>query len=86
MIFIELPLFSVDLQLNNEELRKVQGDIIADPTRGDVIPGGGLRKLRVAIGGRGKRGSARVVYFIRHADRCCLAYAYAKNVQGDMTP
>ncbi len=37
----------------------------ADPTAGDVVPGsGGLRKIRMAGGGRGKRGGFRVVYTV----------------------
>ena len=39
--------------------------IAADPKIGDVIPAlGGLRKLRFAFGGRGKRGGGRAIYFL----------------------
>jgi hypothetical protein len=35
-----------------------------NPLAGDVIPGaGGLRKVRWARGGMGKRGGARVIYY-----------------------
>lgn len=38
--------------------------IAADPTCGEVMQGtGGVRKVRVALPGRGKRGGARVIYF-----------------------
>jgi hypothetical protein len=38
--------------------------IAADPRCGDLLEGtGGLRKVRVARGGRGKSGGARVVYY-----------------------
>lgn len=48
--------------------------------------GAGLRKLRAAIAGRGKRGGARVTYYVwDEPDRCYLIFAYAKNVQGDLT-
>ena len=59
----------------------------AQPQTGDTIPGtSGLRKTRVPLAGRGKRGGARVIsYFV--ADRAVyLLLAYAKNRQGDLTP
>ena len=87
MVFVELPLFARYLRFTDDELRAVQGDILDDPLRGEVIPGGrGLRKLRAAVGGRGKRGGARVVYYLWTAHDCCyLVFAYAKNEQGDLT-
>ena len=44
-------------------------DWIADnPDAGDVIQGaGGLRKVRWGRAGMGKRGGARVIYFVRNA-------------------
>jgi hypothetical protein len=37
--------------------------LIEHPNAGDVIPGvGGVRKLRWAAKGRGKRGGARIIY------------------------
>jgi hypothetical protein len=87
MVFIELPLFQKYLQFTDEELAAIQEEILEDPKRGDLIPGGrGLRKLRAAIAGRGKRGGARVIYYVwNEQDRCYLIFAYAKNVQGDLT-
>jgi hypothetical protein len=88
MVFVELPLFQKCLQFTDDELAAIQEEILEDPKRGDLIPGGrGLRKLRAAIGGRGKRGGARVIYYVwNEQDRCYLIFAYAKNVQGDLTP
>lgn len=88
MIFVELPLFQKYLQFTDEELAEIQEEILEDPRRGDLIPGGrGLRKLRAAIAGRGKRGGGRVIYYVwNERDRCYLLFAYAKNVQGDLTP
>ena len=87
MIFIELPLFQRYLKFTDEELAAVQEEILEDPKRGDLIAGGrGLRKLRAAIAGRGKRGGARVIYYVwDEQDRCYLIFAYAKNAQGDLT-
>jgi len=63
-------------------------DLIAyEPTCGDLIVNtGGLRKLRVAIGGGGKRGAARVIYYFYNENFPVLLLAlYAKNEKADMT-
>ena len=53
-----------------------------NPDSGDVIAGtGGLRKVRWAREGQGKRGGARVVYFNRSAQgtvHLLIVYAKAK--------
>jgi hypothetical protein len=89
VIFIELPAFvrvSIGL-FDDEDLRKLQETLLANPETGPVIPGGGgLRKLRVPLPGRGKRGGARVIYYWwSQRERCYLVYAYAKNEQTDLT-
>ncbi len=55
---------------------------------GDEIPGtGGVRKLRYAIGGRGKSGRVRVIYyFFDEANPVLALFLYAKNEQGNLTP
>ena len=63
-------------------------DLIAyDPTCGDLIPGtGGLRKLRIGLGGSGKRGGARVIYYFYNENFPVLLLAlYAKNEKADLT-
>jgi hypothetical protein len=87
MVFVELPLFQRYLRFTDDELAAIQYEILEEPRRGDLIPGGrGLRKLRAAVAGRGKRGGARVIYYVwDERDRCYLVFAYAKNVQGDLT-
>jgi len=41
--------------------------MLQNPEAGQVIPGsGGVRKLRWARPGKGKRGGLRVIYFVRH--------------------
>jgi hypothetical protein len=89
MVFIELTAFTrVTAELfDDEALRRIQEILLVDPEAGDVIPGGGgLRKLRVPLPGRGKRGGARIIYYwwVRR-QHCYLVYAYAKNVQSDLT-
>lgn len=50
--------------ISPEQIRKLEVTLAANPRAGDVIPGtGGVRKLRVSLTGRGKRGGARVIYF-----------------------
>jgi hypothetical protein len=89
MIFVELPVFTrVAAGLfEDDALQDIQEMLLADPEAGDVIPGGGgLRKLRVALPGRGKRGGARVIYYWwAKREHCYLVYAYAKNEQSDLT-
>jgi len=63
-------------------------DVVAyDPTCGVVIPGtGGLRKLRVAAGGSGKRCGARVIYYFYNEDVPLLLMAiFAKNEKADLS-
>ena len=62
--------------------------IAANPEAGDVIPDtGGVRKLRWARAGTGKRGGVRVIYFYHDAGRpLYLLLVYAKGRQENMTP
>jgi hypothetical protein len=62
--------------------------IARNPESGVIIPGtGGVRKLRWARQGSGKRGGARVIYFYHHMDApIFLLMAYAKAKSEDMTP
>ena len=66
----------------------MEAAIVADPGAAPVIQGtGGLRKLRWAGSGRGKRGGIRTIYF-RHArpDAIYLLAAYAKADREDLSP
>lgn len=46
----------------------------------------GLRKIRMASGGKGRRGGARVIYFYFASEsRIGMLLAYAKNVKDDLT-
>lgn len=67
-----------------DELKRV---LDQHPTDGDVIRGGdGLRKVRIGLPGRGKRGGGRVVYYlIVNQTTILLLELYAKNDQADLT-
>lgn len=59
LLFIESPVYSeqIDGLLSGEDHRQLQLYILEQPERDDLIKGsGGLRKLRWAGSGRGKRG------------------------------
>jgi hypothetical protein len=88
VIFAELPAFSQLALFDDDALRAIQTQLLIDPEAGDLIPGGrGLRKLRAALLGRGKRGGARVIYYWRVSPEVCyLIFAYAKNKRDDLTP
>lgn len=79
---IETPIFQrmvVDV-LNDAERQLFINWIAGNPLAGDVIPGvEGLRKVRWARPGMGKRGGARVIYFTRlSAGQVILVAIYAK--------
>ena len=82
--FIETPLFTrlVGKYLSDEGYSSLQTALAQNPEKGNVIPGsGGVRKLRWASHGRGKRGSVRVIYFVWvRPDVIWMLTIYAKNV------
>ncbi len=88
--FVYTPLFDASSKglLDDEAMRHVEMTLLQDPREGDVVAGtGGLRKLRAALPGRGKRGGARIIYFaVLVRNRVYFLLAYAKNQRVDLTP
>lgn len=94
-IVIEMEVFTTKAyerairKVTTADVRKdMESAIAADPTVAPVIPGtGGIRKLRWAGSGRGKRGGIRTVYFY-HAgpEAVYLLTVYAKAAREDLTP
>ncbi len=82
--FIETRLFTklVLEYLTDEEYAALQEFLMRDPEFGPVIPGSsGVRKLRWAAPGRGKRGGYRVIYYVRRANGVIwMLTMYRKNV------
>lgn len=74
--------------LSDDDYRELQSILIIRPDAGPVIPGsGGLRKLRWAANGRGKRGGARIIYYwVTLQDQLLMLYIYPKNEQDNLTP
>jgi hypothetical protein len=90
MRFVETPVFTATMQrhLDDDQYRQLQIALMLRPEQGPVIrASGGLRKVRWAKPGAGKRGGLRVIYFWAPAERAFyMLYAYAKAEQGDLTP
>ena len=90
MLIIETPLFTKLIQelVPDENYRLLQQTLILRPETGDLIQGGGgLRKIRWKVPGRGKRGGLRVIYYWDiSAERIYMLLAYLKNQQEDLTP
>jgi hypothetical protein len=90
MIFIETPAFERMREgyLNDDQYRLLQASLMADPESGDLIQGsGGVRKVRWAIPGKGKRGGLRVIYYwITKRRHLLLLTLYRKAEVADLTP
>ncbi len=88
--FVELESFSRARAalLDDDAFALLQRYLMVEPRAGDVIPGsGGCRKLRWAASGRGKRGGARVIYFLRlQENEIVLVTMYAKSVRDNIDP
>ena len=90
MRFVETPVFTTALHrhLDDERYRQLQIALMLRPEQGPVISGsGGLRKVRWAPRGVGKRGGLRVIYYWAVREQAFyMLYIYAKSDQGDLTP
>ena len=88
--FVETRVFSrvvADL-ITDDEYRALQTALITRPQLGAVIPGGGgVRKVRWAVPGRGKRGGARILYYWEaEPEVFFMLYAYPKSERDDLGP
>ena len=83
--FIESSIFEriCPAYLDDDEYSELQQFLIQNPKVGELIPGsGGVRKLRWARAGMGKRGGLRIVYYVRfkpHEFWMLTIYAKAKQ-------
>lgn len=90
LTIIELPPFSKNIAkiLDKDAWETLHDYLASNPEKGVVIPGtGGMRKLRWAGSGRGKRGGARVIYYYHVVGSTIYLLAcYTKNTQTDIRP
>lgn len=87
--FVRLPSFERGAEglLTEEDIRALEQTLIQNPRAGAVLrDAGGVRKVRVAIEGRGKSGSARVVYlYVEVREKVYLLLVFAKNQQANLS-
>lgn len=89
MEFIETQTFTrllMDL-LTDDEYAGLQNVLVEDPERGDIIKGGGgIRKLRHALPGRGKSGGMRIIYYwLREDGQIYMLLIYPKSRKDTLT-
>ena len=88
--FVMLPGFTKawrKLKIGRAAFELLLADLTEDAETGNVIPGSdGLRKVRIKLPGRGKRGGGRVIYALyRRRTRILLAAVYSKSEREDLT-
>ncbi len=87
---VETALFTrrAEVLLSAAERVELIDFLAANPLAGDLIRGsGGVRKLRFAVGARGKSGGVRIIYY--YLNQGIPIYAmliYAKNEQANVSP
>ena len=90
MRFVETPVFTAEIRrlLSDDSYHALQIALLLRPEHGPLIRGSsGLRKVRWAAGGKGKRGGIRVIYYWdRATDTVYMLYAYPKSEREDLTP
>jgi mRNA-degrading endonuclease RelE of RelBE toxin-antitoxin system len=83
--FIETRTFTRLIQeyLSDDDYGLLQQELMRNPEAGAVIRGSsGVRKIRWAATGRGKRGGYRVIYFVRQRNgEFWMLTIYPKNVR-----
>ena len=89
MRFVEAPIFTkrvIEL-LSDEDYSNLQIELLQRPEAGALIPGGGgLRKIGWRIGGKGKRGGVRIIYYWASSeDIIYMASIYRKSEQENLT-
>ena len=88
MEIIETSVFTRIIQdlLSDDDYAELQQALVKNPTAGAIIRNsGGIRKLRWAGSGRGKRGGIRIIYYWMSADyQIRMLYAYPKNTCSDL--
>ena len=89
-LFVELPIFRTrwkDMGLDDNDLKRLQEELLADPKVGAVMRGtGGVRKMRFAFEQKGKSGSIRVIYVdFEIYEKIFLITAYPKSEKDNLS-
>jgi hypothetical protein len=73
--------------MTDAERQRLDMMLAANPEIGVVMEGtGGVRKVRLAVGGKGKSGGARVIYYYRsNVGRVYLMTAFQKGEKDNLT-
>ena len=86
---VETPGYLKDAEaiFTAEERAAIVTMVASDSECGEVMQGtGGVRKVRVGRGGKGKSGGAWVIYIVHDADHpVFLLAAFAKNAKPNLT-
>lgn len=86
---VELSTFLADTDgvLEEGEKAKLKAHLAANPEAGVLIQGtGGVRKLRWAASGRGKRGGGRVIYYFHNVEIPLYLFKFfTKASKSDLT-
>ena len=89
MTIVETPAFitAASRCMRDDEREELIGFLALSPERGALIRGtGGVRKLRWAVGSKGKSGGVRVIYFFHSEHRpVFLLTVYAKSRKASLT-
>lgn len=89
MEFVETPTFTRLLSelMTDDEYAGLQNVLAENPERGDIIRGGGgIRKLRYGLPGRGKSGGVRVIYYwLRDDGQIYMLLIYPKSRKDDLS-
>jgi hypothetical protein len=73
--------------LRENERDELVNFIAINPLRGDILIGtGGIRKIRFAVGNKGKSGSVRVIYYYYNGDHpIYLLEIFGKNEKANLS-
>lgn len=86
--FVESSIFERirPVYLDDDEYSELQQFLMQNPEAGELVPGlGGVRKVRWARPGMGKRGGLRVIYFVRYQpNEFWMLTLYAKAKREDV--
>lgn len=90
VLFVETTIFTelITGLATDDEFAAFQVDLAEHPDAGPIMAGcGGVRKVRMAIGNRGKSGGARILYlYIPNHERIYLLYIFTRGDADNLSP